>query len=105
RQLQPAVAAAPAGPRVPRGPAAGRWAGTPAAPAGARSGLRRGAPSLTRRPAPAHFAGMPESAPERVLVARFDPKLRVYLYLRSLGFLLITMVGISVIPVWLLIGW
>ena len=37
--------------------------------------------------------------------ARFDSKLRVYLYLSSLGILLITVIGIPILPVWLFVGW
>lgn len=37
--------------------------------------------------------------------ATFDSKLRVYLFLSSVGILFISVVGIVVLPVWLFLGW
>ncbi len=48
---------------------------------------------------------MLQSSSERVLVARFSPKLRAYLYLNSLLILLISIIGIPLIPIWLVLGW
>jgi len=44
-------------------------------------------------------------ASQRVLVARFSPKLRIYQYVNSLLILLISIVGIPLIPIWLVVGW
>lgn len=40
-----------------------------------------------------------------IFVARFDEKLPLYLYLQSLGLLLVTVIGIPLIPIWLFAGW
>jgi len=48
---------------------------------------------------------MPENLPQRVVVARFSPKLRVYEYVNSLLILLFTIIGIPLIPIWLVLGW
>jgi membrane protein YdbS with pleckstrin-like domain len=37
--------------------------------------------------------------------AQFDARLRSYLYVRSLGILIATVVGILVLPIWLVTGW
>lgn len=37
--------------------------------------------------------------------ATFDSKLRLYLFLSSLGVLFISVIGIAIIPVWLFMGW
>lgn len=37
--------------------------------------------------------------------ATFDSKLRLYLYLSSVGVLLISFIGIAILPVWLFLGW
>ena len=44
--------------------------------------------------------------PEKVIAtARFDPKLRVYLYLQSLGLMAVTVIGLVVFPFWMYFGW
>jgi len=48
---------------------------------------------------------MTVNSSERVLIARFSPKLRVYHYLHSLLVLLISIIGIPLIPIWLVVGW
>ncbi|SRR5690606_15792370 len=40
-----------------------------------------------------------------VYLAQFDEKLRLYLYLQSLGILLVSVIGIPLIPIWLFAGW
>lgn len=37
--------------------------------------------------------------------AQFDSKLRLYLYLRSLSILTISVIGIPLLPVWIIAGW
>ena len=37
--------------------------------------------------------------------ATFDTKLKLYLFLSSLGILIISVIGIAVLPVWLFVGW
>lgn len=48
---------------------------------------------------------MSANSSQNVLVARFSPKLRAYLYLNSLLILLVTVIGIPLIPTWLVFGW
>jgi len=48
---------------------------------------------------------MAEGPSERVLIARFNPKLRVYQYVSSLLMLLVSIIGIPLIPIWLVVGW
>lgn len=44
--------------------------------------------------------------PEKIVAqARFDSKLRLYLYLRSLSVLTISVVGIVLLPIWTFAGW
>src|SRR5690606_39610070 len=38
-------------------------------------------------------------------ISRFSPKLRAYLYLNSLLILLVSFIGIPLIPIWLVVGW
>lgn len=45
---------------------------------------------------------MPE---EIVAQARFDTKLRLYLYLRSISILAMTVVGLALLPIWIFAGW
>lgn len=40
-----------------------------------------------------------------VAQARFDQKLPLYLYLRSLGTLAVTVIGIPLLPIWVFAGW
>lgn len=37
--------------------------------------------------------------------AQYDPKLRTYLYLNSLGILTVSVVGLAIIPLWVFVGW
>ncbi len=48
---------------------------------------------------------MSANSSQNVLVARFSPKLRAYLYLNSLLILLVSFIGIPLIPIWLVVGW
>ena len=48
---------------------------------------------------------MLEKSSEGVLVTPFSPKLRVYEYVNSLLILLFTIIGIPLIPIWLVLGW
>jgi len=48
---------------------------------------------------------MPENSSQRVVLARFSPKLRVYAYVNSLLLLLVSIIGIPLIPIWLVLGW
>jgi putative membrane protein len=44
--------------------------------------------------------------PEQIVAqARFDSKLRFYLYLRSLSVLAISVIGIVLLPIWIFAGW
>src|SRR5690606_17291587 len=67
--------------------------------------LRARTACLTRRPSLPHFDLMAEGPSERVLIARFNPKLRVHQYVSSLLMLLVSIIGIPLIPIWLVVGW
>lgn len=44
-------------------------------------------------------------AEQPIRQAQFDSKLRVYLFLGSVGLLIVTVVGILFLPIWLFLGW